>query len=437
MKKILEIFNEFKEIDIAKDMMESLKSVKKSGKIEWNFQKQNFLKETLTAAIVDNISNRQVLLNTGDAILAECIEDDLDLGTGMKKGEPDGKTISKWRGRNILGYTLMQIREEIRSGADLTPSISPITLSIMKGDITKLEVDAIVNAANSTLLGGGGVDGAIHRCAGPELLEECRKLNGAQTGEAKMTFGYKLPAKHVIHTVGPIWHGGMDNEPQKLADCYRHSLGLAYENDLHSIAFPSISTGAYRFPVEKAAHIAMETIVEFLQFHPDANMKVIFIAFDDYTKKVYEEALISVLKELVYANAIDLYDDTVTGIDPETLGAFILAETGAMGTPGTIGLYLVSDDGMDVLFGNFMEGVLNIKSLQERFPVFKELDVGVCGGSSVPQGWQDFYMGMGNHLVARSDIAEILENYLKNKECEWLYDCHDALLLSAVFNRKN
>jgi len=153
-------------------------------------------------------------------------------------------------------------------------------IKIVQGDITKLEVDAIVNAANKSLLGGGGVDGAIHRAAGPELLAECRSLNGCEVGEAKITNGYNLPAKYVIHTVGPYWNGGKYNEDEKLASCYFNSLKLAVKHGIKTIAFPAISTGVYRFPFERAAKIAFKTVTDFLTEN-DFPETVILTAFSE------------------------------------------------------------------------------------------------------------------------------------------------------------
>ncbi len=161
-------------------------------------------------------------------------------------------------------------------------------IEIIQTDITALDVDAIVNAANPSLLGGGGVDGAIHRAAGPELLEECHGLGGAQTGEAKITKGYRLPARFVIHTVGPIWKGGTAREPELLTSCYRHSLELAKDNELISIAFPSLSTGVYGYPIDKAARIAQTTVRNWLGEHPLPE-RVVFCCFSQSDVAVYEQ----------------------------------------------------------------------------------------------------------------------------------------------------
>lgn len=176
-------------------------------------------------------------------------------------------------------------------------NINKSKLTLVVGDITKQEVDAVVNAANSSLMGGGGVDGAIHRAAGPKLHEECmeivKKQGGCPTGEAVITSGGNMPAKYVIHTVGPIWYGGNANEPELLANCYKNSLKLAVKNGIKTIAFPSISTGAFGYPVEKAAVTAIKSVKDFLENNDEIN-EVIFVLFNDAIYKSYE----SVLKSL-------------------------------------------------------------------------------------------------------------------------------------------
>jgi O-acetyl-ADP-ribose deacetylase (regulator of RNase III) len=163
-------------------------------------------------------------------------------------------------------------------------------IEILRGDITTLEVDAIVNAANTTLLGGGGVDGAIHRAAGPELLAECRTLDGCEPGQAKISRGYRLPARFVIHTVGPIWRGGKHNEADTLANCYRNSLQLAVEHEIKTIAFPAISCGAYGYPIDQAARIAFKTTRDFLDRN-DEIQKVIFVVWGDDVYQAFASTL--------------------------------------------------------------------------------------------------------------------------------------------------
>ncbi|MGD1875784.1 MAG: O-acetyl-ADP-ribose deacetylase [Mastigocoleus sp.] len=163
------------------------------------------------------------------------------------------------------------------------------SIKIIQEDITTLKVDAIVNAANSSLLGGGGVDGAIHRAAGAELLKECQTLNGCHTGEAKITKGYKLPAKYVIHTVGPIWKGGNQNESKLLASCYLSSLQLAIENSIKTIAFPAISCGVYKYPIDKACRVALESTIKFCENQNHGLEKIIFVTFDEKNYQAYVE----------------------------------------------------------------------------------------------------------------------------------------------------
>ncbi|MDD2760692.1 MAG: O-acetyl-ADP-ribose deacetylase [Methylomonas sp.] len=163
-------------------------------------------------------------------------------------------------------------------------------ISVVQGDITRLNVDGIVNAANQSLLGGGGVDGAIHRAAGSQLLDECRTLGGCETGEAKITGGYRLPARYVIHTVGPVWRGGQGGEPDLLAACYRNCLKLAQDRGIQTIAFPCISTGIYGFPMQQAARIAVATVDAFLR-QQDSNIRVIFCCFSQGDAELYRQLL--------------------------------------------------------------------------------------------------------------------------------------------------
>ena len=173
----------------------------------------------------------------------------------------------------------------------LTAEAGPARLEVVTADITTLAVDAIVNAANTSLLGGGGVDGAIHRAAGPKLLTECRTLGGCATGSAKITRGYNLPARHVIHAVGPVWNGGGNGEADLLASCYRSALELAAEHGLQSIAFPAISTGVYRFPPDLAARIAVGTVVSEISANPREIKRVVFCCFSEESAKHHMNAL--------------------------------------------------------------------------------------------------------------------------------------------------
>ncbi|MDD4371743.1 MAG: O-acetyl-ADP-ribose deacetylase [Anaerostipes sp.] len=169
-------------------------------------------------------------------------------------------------------------------------------IKVLQGDITKLDVDAIVNAANSSLLGGGGVDGAIHRAAGKELLEECRELHGCKTGECKITKGYNLLAKYVIHTVGPVWNGGTHGEAELLSHCYRNSIRCAIEHECKSIVFPAISTGIYGYPKEQAAKIAISTIIDSIKGQVDSDFEVWLVAFDEETERFYHNAMLQCME---------------------------------------------------------------------------------------------------------------------------------------------
>jgi O-acetyl-ADP-ribose deacetylase (regulator of RNase III) len=211
----------------------------------------------------------------------------LDTFCNMTLNEPalEGLVINPWGDSCFLSKDLLKIMFEIELPDE---EVNQMIFEI--GDITELDVECIVNAANSSLLGGGGVDGAIHRAAGPELLAECRQLNGCSTGEAKITKGYKLKAKYVIHTVGPVYSGSKE-DPVLLANCYRNSLDLAAEHDIHSIAFPAISTGVYGYPKDEAAEIALKTIIDWLEANPSYGMKIIMSCFSKDTYDAYVKAM--------------------------------------------------------------------------------------------------------------------------------------------------
>ena len=207
------------------------------------------------------------------------------------------------------GKIRMERREEPGGGQMTeTKSITEQTkLRMIRADITKLtDVDAIVNAANRSLLGGGGVDGAIHRAAGPELLEECRGLHGCETGEAKITGAYRLPCRYVIHTVGPVWKGGNHGEAELLAGCYRNSLQIAVEHQIRKVAFPSIATGVYGYPMEEAARIAVRTVNQFVEDNPGKLDLIEWILFDDQTYAVYEKTLGQLqVSQIVHSPGLD------------------------------------------------------------------------------------------------------------------------------------
>jgi O-acetyl-ADP-ribose deacetylase (regulator of RNase III)/uncharacterized protein (DUF1810 family) len=208
------------------------------------------------------------------------------------EGKKDGKTLSRIDKKQTADDKQASNFKRLKKNTlALSLPNEDCLLCLKMGDITKItDVDAIVNAANQSLLGGGGVDGAIHRAAGPELLQECRLLNGCKTGEAKISRGYNLPCQYVIHTVGPVWRGGNYGESQLLANCYRNSLQVAMDNHIRRIAFPSISTGVYGYPVDKAAEVALSTVNEYLKENPDSFDLIEWVLFGYKTYRVYCEA---------------------------------------------------------------------------------------------------------------------------------------------------
>ena len=253
----------------------------------WNAVKYDVVKDGNRAKYEQNPDLKKLLLATGNAVLAEASPKDKVWGIGLDAQTAASTDMSEWPGQGLLGLALMELRKEFSGEAN-----KETELRMLKGDITKVsDVEAIVNAANKSLLGGGGVDGAIHRAAGPKLLEECRTLHGCNTGEAKITKAYDLPCKYVIHTVGPVWNGGRRKEAQLLADCYRNSLQAAIDNGIRSVAFPSISTGVYSYPLKEAAEIAVTAVNEFIEEHPGELDLIEWVLFDRNTFNVYDQAL--------------------------------------------------------------------------------------------------------------------------------------------------
>ncbi len=252
----------------------------------WDAVKYDIVKEGNRAKFEQNPDLKKMLLATENAVLAEASPKDDIWGIGLDAQTAAATDMSEWPGQGLLGLALMELRAEFSGEVNKETEIR-----MVKGDITKIsDVEAIINAANNSLLGGGGVDGAIHRAAGPKLLEECRKLHGCNTGEAKLTAAYDLPCQYIIHTVGPVWSGGKRGEAELLADCYRNSLQLAVQKGIRSVAFPSISTGVYSYPLDEAAKIAVHTVNQFVEDHPGELDLVEWVLFDQATYDVYEDA---------------------------------------------------------------------------------------------------------------------------------------------------
>lgn len=257
--------------------------------VVWNGLRQVVLMRALIAKFSQDDALGHALLNTGDDYLVECAFHDKLWACGVDLYDDARMDIQNWSGKNILGFALMETRAMLRSAESVQEKQKESVIHICQDDITTLRCECIVNAANKSLLGGSGVDGAIHLAAGPELLKECRTLGGCETGEAKITHGYNLPARWVIHTVGPIYSGSA-KDAKLLANCYRNSLELAKANQIHSIAFPAISTGVYGYPLKKATDIAMSAVKGWLADNRSYFMEVIFCCFDRQTYDIYQSA---------------------------------------------------------------------------------------------------------------------------------------------------
>lgn len=258
--------------------------------VMWNGTRQLAAYRGLMAKFEQNVYLAAELLSTGDAVLVECARTDHLWACGVSLYDDARHDIDTWAGKNILGFALMEVRDTLRTNLALHQIEAKSEIRCEICDITKLHCDCIVNAANKSLLGGGGVDGAIHRAAGPELLKECQTLNGCNTGEAKITKGYNLPAKYIIHTVGPVY-SGKQIDADMLLCCYINSLGLAKKYDIHSIAFPAISTGVYGYPLDEACKLAIQAITAWFNGNLDYDMTVTLSCFDERTLAAYKKIL--------------------------------------------------------------------------------------------------------------------------------------------------
>lgn len=271
------------------------RNTSKYSEVIWDGMRQIVAMRGLMAKFSQNKDLLDQLTATGDAYLVECAWSDKVWACGIGLDSDDKQEMKNWKGKNILGFALMEVRSmlcaEVETSQDDVPSRMRSSVSVKQGDITAIACDCIVNAANKSLLGGGGVDGAIHRAAGPELLNECRTLGGCNTGEAKITKGYKLPAKYIIHTVGPIYSGD-SSDSVFLGECYKNSLDLAKKNGIRSIAFPAISTGVYGYPLVDATEIAVKTIYQWISDNNDYAMDIVFCCFDKKTKDIYESIIV-------------------------------------------------------------------------------------------------------------------------------------------------
>ena len=303
------------------------------------------------------------------------------------------------------------------------------------GNITELDVDCIVNAANKSLLGGGGVDGAIHRAAGPGLLQECRTLHGCETGEAKITKGYQLPANYVIHTVGPIYSGHPKDE-KKLYSCYYNSLELAKKNDIHSIAFPAISTGVYGYPLKEAVVVAMNAISAWLAENEEYKMAIILCCFDQNTYDAYDSFIqrqqkkdFAESKEIIELHNEDLQRELFADVL-----FFKLAEGGAMGRPGEVIFY--RKNGEKYWF-NYVYDDIDMEKVEQLFPPLSECKFCLADmDGEEPKGWKYVNLGAGNHLLVADEVYEEFRKRIGNVRSlgeiyqKWMKVADELLLIN-------